>query len=190
MDRASQAGHWAIVDVRARAVRFARQLSSIELLLCDVDGVLTDGRILWMGDDIGWNRFFHTADGYGMKLLLAAGVDVGIVSAEDSQGLRRRFERVGVTRLYVGSEDKRGAWHRAQADTGLADEAIAYIGDELFDLPLLRRAGFSATVPHASPEVREAVDYVTARPGGHGAVREVIDMIRIARGLEPDIPGF
>ncbi len=177
-------------DIAQAAEPHRDRLAALRLLLLDVDGVLTDGRILWSGPELGWNRWFHTGDGYGMKLLMRCGIGVGVISAEDSLSVRQRMARLGVERLYLGDDDKRRAYRAAQDEAGVSDAQTAYMGDELFDVPLLRQAGFAATVPAASWDVRAACHYVTERAGGHGAVREVIDLIRHIQGLDPGVPNF
>ena len=177
-------------DSHAAAERHRPALARLRLLLLDVDGILTDGRIIWAGDTLGWNRWFHTGDGYGLKLLQRCGLAVGVISGEDSVSVRQRVARLGIDRVYLGAEDKRAAYRAAQDSAGVGDAETAYMGDELFDVPLLQAAGFAATVPAASWDVKAACDYVTVRPGGHGAVREVVDMIRYVQGLDPAIVPF
>ena len=166
---------------------FKEKLSKIKLCLFDVDGILTDGRVLWMGDEIGFNRQFHIRDGYGLKLLAAAGIEVGIITGGDSLGVVKRFEQLGVKHIYMGNEDKRSAYEDILKKTGLDHEQVLYMGDEFFDLPILVKVGFSATVPNASEEVREVVDYVTVTEAGYGCAREVIDILRHANNITPPI---
>ncbi len=176
------------VDLRVVANQFKDKLSLIKVFLTDVDGVLTDGKIFYSGDEIGFNRFFHAHDGYGLKMLQAAGIKVGFVTGGNSESVFKRAENLQIDLLFYGDEDKRHAYDRVKADLGVKDEEILYIGDEFFDLPLLERAGFSVTTPQASMEIKEAVDYVTIKNGGEGAVREVVDMIRYVQGIVPNIP--
>lgn len=168
------------------------RLRRIRVLAFDVDGVLTDGRVWFAGGDVGWNRFFDTKDGYMMQEMRRRGYKVGIVSGGDSRSLRERFgdgERaLKVDFAFTGDEDKTGAYEGIKA-LGFGDEDILYMGDEFFDVPLLRRCGFSATVPEASEEIRDLVHYVTRAPGGRGAAREVMDMVRRA-GAAPGAPGL
>ncbi len=178
------------MDLRQESKKYESKLSQIKVALFDVDGILTNGQLYYAGEEVGFNRFFHTHDGYGLKILQEAGLKVGIVSGGDSLGVKRRFELLGVDYMYLGSLDKRAAYNEIKKDAGVEDENILYMGDEFFDLPLLRKAGFSASVPSASHEVQEQVDYVTHRPSGMGAAREVIDMVRYAIGFEPAIKDF
>ncbi len=174
-------------DLRETAKIFTEKLSKIKMCLFDVDGILTDGRLFWAGEEVGWNRFFHTHDGYGMKMLMRAGLKVGIITGGNSLGVKKRFEALGLDYIYMGDEDKRHAYLEIMADCGLKDEEVLYMGDEFFDLPILKRVGFSATVEDATFEVRETVDYIATRASGHGCVREVIDMLRYVQGITPDI---
>ncbi|MAZ47121.1 MAG: phenylphosphate carboxylase subunit delta [Halobacteriovoraceae bacterium] len=166
---------------------FKEKLSKIKLCLFDVDGILTDGRVLWMGEEIGFNRQFHIRDGYGFKLLAGAGIEVGIITGGESLGVEKRFEQLGVKYVYMGKEDKRQAYQDVLEKTGLKDEEVLYMGDEFFDMPILAKVGFAATVPNASEEVREIVDYTTVTEAGYGCAREVIDILRHARGMTPPI---
>jgi 3-deoxy-D-manno-octulosonate 8-phosphate phosphatase (KDO 8-P phosphatase) len=175
------------LNLREISVQFEEKLKKIKIALFDVDGVLTDGRVYWSGKEVGYNRYFHTSDGYGLKVLMKAGLKVGIITGGNSQGVEKRFGDLGLDFIYMGDEDKRHAWDDILKKTGVKEEEILYMGDEFFDLPLLKKAGFSATVPHASIEIREEVDYVTHRSSGTGCVREVIDLLRHAQGIVPEI---
>jgi 3-deoxy-D-manno-octulosonate 8-phosphate phosphatase (KDO 8-P phosphatase) len=163
------------------------KLSKIKVCLFDVDGILTDGKIFWAGEEVGFNRQFHTHDGYGLKVLMKAGIKVGIITGGSSIGVQKRFEALGLDYIYMGNEDKRAAFTEILEKAKLtADEAL-YMGDEFFDLPVLKRAGFSATVPNASEEIRESVDYITHRTSGNACVREVIDLLRYVQNIVPQI---
>jgi 3-deoxy-D-manno-octulosonate 8-phosphate phosphatase (KDO 8-P phosphatase) len=175
------------IDIRARADQFSDKLKNIKVALFDVDGICTDGKIFWAGEEVGFNRMFHTHDGYGMKILMRAGLKVGIITGGNSIGVKKRFELLGLDYIYMGNEDKRGAFEEVMEKAGVSDENVLYMGDEFFDLPLLKRAGFSATVPTASHEICDIVDYVTHANSGEGCVREVIDMLRHVQGIVPEI---
>lgn len=178
------------MNIIQAAEKHADKLKKIRLCAFDCDGILTDSKVFWGGDKVGWNRATNTRDGYGFKMLQAAGLKVGVVSGGNSLSLRKRFvENLKVDFLYAGNEDKRGAY-RALLDQGFADHEILYMGDEFFDIPLLKRCGFSATVPEASREILEVVDYVTTTSSGEGCAREVIDMLRHVQSITPEIPGF
>jgi len=177
-------------DLRKISQTFADKLKKIKVCAFDVDGVLTDGQIWWASEEVGWNRRYNIRDGYGLKLLQRAGYKVGIISGGNSSSLRKRFkENLGLDFIYQGSEDKRGAFLEIMSN-GYSAEEILYMGDEHFDIPLLKKAGFSATVPEACIEVKEVVDYVTESSGGRGAAREVVDLLRFACDIYPEVPDF
>jgi 3-deoxy-D-manno-octulosonate 8-phosphate phosphatase (KDO 8-P phosphatase) len=160
------------------------KLKKIKLLLLDVDGVMTDGRIFWV-EGQGWTRMFNVKDGYGLKILMQAGIDVGIISGGKSKDVELRAEFLKVKYVFLGDENKIVALDKIIASSGLDASQIAFVGDDLFDIPVLEKVGFSATVPHAVHQVKERVDYITEDEGGFGAVREVADAIRIAQGHGP-----
>lgn len=153
------------------------RIKKIKMLILDVDGVMTDGRIWWI-EGTGWTRAFSIKDGYGLKILMKAGYEVAVISGGDSKSVRERAQFLGIKHVYLGDENKLIALEKIMKATGFTHEQIAFVGDELFDIPVLKVAGFSATVPHAVSEVKEIVHYVTQEPGGFGAVREVADLIR------------
>jgi 3-deoxy-D-manno-octulosonate 8-phosphate phosphatase (KDO 8-P phosphatase) len=174
-------------DLRAEGQRFADKLSKIKIALFDVDGILTDSKVYWDGEERGFNRSFNTYDGYGLKTLQRAGLKVGIITGGDSLGVRKRFEGLGVDYMKMGTIDKRQGFKEIMNDCGYALDEALYMGDEFFDLPILKQVGFAATAPHASHEIQESVDYVTQREGGDGCVREVIDMLRYVQNIVPQI---
>ncbi len=155
--------------------------SRIKLLIVDVDGVLTDGRIIL--DDEG-NEFkcFHVRDGHGIKLLLRAGIEVAIITGRESEVVRRRAAELGIREVRQRSKVKLVDYESIVSKRGLSDEQVAYVGDDIVDLPVLRRVGLPATVADAEDYVKEAVLLVTERPGGRGAVREVADLLLRAGG--------
>lgn len=151
-------------------------LVKIRLMLLDVDGILTDGRIHYDAHG-GEIKSFDVKDGHGLKLLQRAGVRVGIITGRNSSIVQRRAEELGIEILYQGAKNKLVPYEEILRQTGLSDEQVAYMGDDLVDLPILLRVGFSATVADAVDEVKERVHYVASRPGGRGAVREVCDLM-------------
>ena len=162
------------------------KIEKIKCVLLDVDGVLTDGRVVYMGEEVGWNRFFNVYDGHGLKLLKQNNFFLGIISGGDSLGLYQRFQHnlgLDPEMLYFGNEEKLGAYEQIKTRHSLDDEEICYMGDELFDIPLLEKVGFSATVPESSFIVQNKVDYITKKGGGKGAAREVIDLILLTNGI-------
>lgn len=157
------------------------KLAGIKLLLLDVDGVLTDGRIIFdnQGNEI---KAFDVKDGHGLKMLQRAGIKVGIITGRKSQVVANRASELGIEILYQGALSKLGPYREILAAQGLSDEQVAYVGDDIVDLPVLRRVGFSASVADAVPDVLPLVDYVTRRNGGRGAVREICDLLLRAGG--------
>jgi 3-deoxy-D-manno-octulosonate 8-phosphate phosphatase (KDO 8-P phosphatase) len=159
----------------------AERLRAVRLLCLDVDGVLTDGHLYW-SDAGGWSQRFSVRDGFGIKLLQDAGVEVSILSGGDIRSARARAASLAIRHAWFGVVDKVEAYRALAAELGVGPDETAYVGDELVDLPLIRLVRFGATVPEAVDEVRAGAHYVTTRPCGDGAVREVCDLIRHARG--------
>jgi 3-deoxy-D-manno-octulosonate 8-phosphate phosphatase (KDO 8-P phosphatase) len=160
------------------------RLKKVKLLILDVDGVMTDGRLFWL-DGHGWTRHFHIKDGYGLKVLMKCGIQVAIISGGDSLDVRKRMEFLKIPHVFLGDEDKIKALEKIIESTGLTADEMAFMGDDLFDIPVIERVGFSATVPHAVDQVKSRAHYITESAGGWGAVREVADAIRKAQGLGP-----
>lgn len=178
-------------DLRVVAKKFQKKLKKIKVVLFDIDGILTDALVRYEGEEVGFNRSFHAQDGYGIKVLMQAGIKVGVISGGVSLSIHKRFiENLQVDFTFFGSEDKREAFLEVMRLTGVKAEEILFMGDELFDIPLMKRAGFSATVPFTSAEVKEAADYVTQRRAGLGAAREVMDLVRHAQNITPEILDF
>jgi 3-deoxy-D-manno-octulosonate 8-phosphate phosphatase (KDO 8-P phosphatase) len=153
----------------------------IKLLLLDVDGVLTDGTIVYT-EDGGESKGFNTQDGFGLRMLQDSGVDVGLITARTSEAVRRRAGDLGFAYLYQGRKDKNAVYEEILNSTGLRPLHTAYMGDDWLDLPLLSRVGLSAAPADAVAEVRQRVDYVCEHGGGHGAVREFCELILEGRG--------
>ncbi|WP_277058097.1 HAD family hydrolase [Trichlorobacter lovleyi] len=158
------------------------KLKHIELLLLDVDGVMTDGRIIWdaNGTEI---KFFNVKDGHGIKLVQRAGIQVGIITGRVSPVVDLRAKELGIEILYQGSLRKQESYDEIKRRTGLADHQIAYMGDDVIDVPVMRRVGFSAAPADALPEVLKVADYVACARGGWGAVRELCDLLLKGRGM-------
>jgi 3-deoxy-D-manno-octulosonate 8-phosphate phosphatase (KDO 8-P phosphatase) len=157
------------------------RLKKIKLLLLDVDGVMTDGRIIFDSNGIE-SKFFNVKDGHGIKLLQRAGVEVGIVSGRSSQVVANRAAELGITRVFQGSLDKLAVYRQILAETGLADEQVAFMGDDVIDIPVMRRVGFSAAPADAVEEVLPHARFVARNRGGWGAVRELCDLILKGQG--------
>jgi len=147
----------------------------------DVDGVLTDGRLL-IGEQGETVKAFHALDGHGLKLLTQAGIVPIVITGRDSPAVRRRMADLGITHAVYGAQDKLAAAEAALAALGLAWRDVAVIGDDWPDLPLLARAGFAAAPANAHAEVRAMVDHVTSGRGGEGAAREFCDLLLMASG--------
>lgn len=175
-------------DLRSIAKKFEDKLKKIKVVLFDCDGILTDSKIYYHDEKIGFNRSFHAHDGYGMKLLMKHGLKVGVISGGDSVGVKKRLDYLKVDYQYLGNEDKREALKAVVKDAGCEFSEVLYMGDELFDIPLLEVVGFSATVPGAPIEVLEACDYTTYKNAGEACAREVIDILRYAQNIHPEIP--
>lgn len=151
-------------------------LEKIRLVAFDVDGVFTDGRF-YLSDDGVESKTFHTQDGYGVRRLLDAGIAVAVISGRKSQAVTQRMAELGVAHVVLGCKDKVAALDKLAAELGLSASECAYVGDDLPDLPLLDHVGFSVAVANAVSLLQEQCDYVTGKPGGFGAVREVCDLI-------------
>ena len=162
------------------------QLARIKLLLLDVDGVLTDGRIIYdnQGNEL---KAFDVKDGHGLKMVQRAGIKVGIITGRRSAVVSRRAQELGIEILYQGALRKLEPYLEILSAQNLTDQQVAYVGDDIVDLPILHRVGFSATVADAVPDLFPYVDYVATRPGGGGAVREICDLLLRASGQWDEI---
>jgi len=161
-------------SVQERAAR-------IKLLLMDCDGVLTDGRI-WLFDNGEEQKGFHTRDGLGIELWHRAGWKSGIISGRKSRAVERRAQGLGMSFLVQGVTEKVQAFTETVAHAGVTNDEVAFIGDDLNDIPLMLRSGFAIAVADAAIEARERAHYVTKLAGGDAAVREVIEVILKAQG--------
>ena len=152
------------------------KLANIQLLVVDVDGVLTDGSLI-INPDGSESKSFSTLDGHGLRLWRRAGLKVAFLSGRVSEPTQYRAQQLGIDYCLQDCHDKLSSLEQLLKQTGLSAEQVAYIGDDLPDLPPIRCAGFGVAVANAVDEVKDAADYVTANPGGNGAVREVIEYI-------------
>ncbi len=159
-----------------------RKAAEVRLLALDVDGVMTDGKLLFsaQGDEL---KAFNILDGHGIKQLMAAGIEVAIITGRNSPLTARRASDLGIRRILQGREDKRVALLELAADCQLAPDALAYMGDDLPDLSAIQLAGLGVTVPNGHWFVRQHADHCTQAGGGAGAVRELADLILDAQGL-------
>jgi 3-deoxy-D-manno-octulosonate 8-phosphate phosphatase (KDO 8-P phosphatase) len=157
-------------------------MTGIKLLLFDVDGVLTDGTILIHSDGTE-SKAFNIRDGAGLVWAQRAGLSVGLLSARLADATTIRAAQLGITTVVQGAVDKLAGYEQILRDAGLTDAQVGYMGDDLQDLPVLRRAGFSAAPADAAPEVQAAVQWVSASGGGRGAARECVEHVLRAQGL-------
>ncbi len=153
----------------------------IKLAIFDVDGVMTDGS-LYLADDGQEFKAFNSLDGHGMKMLNRSGVELAIITGRNSQLVALRAINLGVTHLYQGSEDKLTAFLDVLEKSGLDPAECAYMGDDVVDLPVMRRCGLAVCVPAAPALVKQHSHYITQLPGGGGAVRELCELIMQAQG--------
>lgn len=155
---------------------FEERARKVKLLILDVDGVLTDGRIIYgdAGDEL---KCFDVQDGFGIYLLSKGGIRTVIITAKKSPVVRRRAQDSHVAKVYQNAIDKWRVYEKVKRKFHVTDEEVCFIGDDLLDLPILVRVGFSVSVPNAVEEVRSRSHYITQRKGGRGAVREVVDLI-------------
>lgn len=165
--------------MRARAVK---------LLVMDVDGVLTDGR-LYFDNNGQESKAFHSLDGHGMKMLRSSGVEMAIITGRTSGVVLHRAQNLGIDPALVhqGAADKKQAYEALMAQVRLAHEQIAYMGDDVVDLPVMIRCGLAISVPAAPVEVQQRAHLVTTREGGMGAVREACEFIMKAQGTWADM---
>lgn len=157
---------------RARQVRLA---------LFDVDGVLTDGRLIFTadGEEI---KAFYSRDGHGLKLLMEAGIEVGVITARSSPAVAHRMRNLGIPHVFQGQQDKRATYLELIERLGLTHEQVAYMGDDVIDLPILSRVGLAATVQDAPGIVKRHCHWIAEHGGGQGAVRDLCDLILEAQG--------
>jgi 3-deoxy-D-manno-octulosonate 8-phosphate phosphatase (KDO 8-P phosphatase) len=153
----------------------------IRLAIFDVDGVLTDGS-LFITDAGEEFKAFHSQDGHGMKMLKATGIQLAIVTGRTSRSVELRARNLGIGILYQGVEDKLAVFAEMLVTYGFEQDACAYMGDDVVDLPVMRRCGLAVAVPEAPPLVKSRAHYVTRQPGGRGAVRELCEIIMHAQG--------
>lgn len=156
------------------------QAGSIKLLICDVDGVFSDGRI-YLGNDGEELKAFHTRDGYGVKALRHAGIEVAVITGRTSAIVEQRMRSLTVPFIFQGQENKLAAFASLQQQLALSTDQICYIGDDLADWQVMQQCGLSVAVKDAHPYLRLHADYVTSLPGGFGAVRELADLLLISQ---------
>jgi len=150
--------------------------SEIKFLALDVDGVMTDGGITYDNDG-GELKSFDVKDGHGLKLLQRAGIKIGIITGRQSAVVARRAAELGIELVYQGAKDKLVPFNEILEKLRISPEEVAYVGDDVVDLPVMRRVGFAVTVADAVEDVQPFADFVTIRDGGRGVVREVCDFL-------------
>jgi 3-deoxy-D-manno-octulosonate 8-phosphate phosphatase (KDO 8-P phosphatase) len=163
-----------VQDIHAKA-------REVKLVIFDVDGVLTDGS-LFLGDDGQEYKAFNSRDGHGMKMLQKSGVVIGIITGRTSDVVRIRMESLGIKHVYQGKQDKLPAYEELRDKLGLADDQVAYVGDDVVDLPIMRRVGLAIAVNDAHPFVHQHAHWQTPHSGGRGAARDVCEMVLKAQG--------
>lgn len=159
--------------------------SRIRLVVFDVDGVLTDGS-LYIGDDGQEYKAFHSRDGHGIKMLLRQGVEIAVITGRTSRVVEHRMKNLGISHVYQGKLEKLPAFQELTQKLGVSEEQTAYVGDDVVDLPVMRRVGLAIAVQDAHPLVRQHSHWQTPSPGGRGAARDVCELIMEARGVLDD----
>lgn len=160
------------------------RVSKLSVMIFDIDGTLTDGRIFWVPSS-GWTQMYSVRDGMGIKRLQEEGLEVAAISGGDSLSAQMRMQSLGIKHVHFGSVDKVAHFEDLLKLLNVSAEHCGYMGDEVVDLPLLKAVGFSAAPPEAPDEVRAAVHYVAQRPAGMGAAREVCEFILKHRRVAP-----
>ena len=179
--RASRSQSAAQSSFRRLSRSVLERLAKVELMVFDVDGVLTDGK-LYFGANGEALKVFHVLDGTGLKALSAAGIVTAVVSGRESPITLRRCAELGIKHVAQGIVDKAAAFDAMRHELGKTADVCGYMGDDEIDLPVMRRVGFAATVPNAADGVAAFAHWVSRREGGAGAVREVCDLLIAARG--------
>jgi 3-deoxy-D-manno-octulosonate 8-phosphate phosphatase (KDO 8-P phosphatase) len=168
---------------RASPAAIRKRARRVRCLFLDIDGVLTDGK-LYLGPNGEETKTNYVRDGYGIKRLLASGVEVAVISGRPSEAMRRRIEFLGVRNVVLDNEDKLPVYEQIRARLGLADADCAVMGDDAPDVPVMARVGLALTVADAHPVALKAAHWVSRYPGGQGAVREACDLILAAQGKD------
>lgn len=172
----------AIIESELRSPgKLLEKAKNLKLLILDVDGVLTDGRLFFDNQGTEY-KCFHARDGHGIKLLRQTGVEVAVISGRNSNSVALRMKSLGIEHVFQGHENKLSAFAEVLEKTGITPEQCAHMGDDLLDLPIMIRVGLAIAVSDANFAVKEKADWCTALPGGQGAVREACDFIMQAQG--------
>jgi len=160
--------------------------ASIRMLVLDVDGVLTDGK-LYFDNNGNEMKAFSTRDGLGMRCLQLCGIELALITGRKSEIVDRRAKQLGIKHVYQGCHDKRDAFNHLLKKTGIDEQQVCYAGDDWIDLPVLERVGLAVTVPDADKIMKDRVHWVTSHRGGKGAVREICDLVLAAQGLDKKV---
>jgi 3-deoxy-D-manno-octulosonate 8-phosphate phosphatase (KDO 8-P phosphatase) len=166
--------------------RLVEKAKKLKLLILDVDGVLTDGKLFFDNDGNEY-KAFHARDGHGIKLLRQTGVEVAIISGRKSSSVALRMKNLGIEHVYQGHENKISAFNEIIEKIGITPEQAAHVGDDVLDLPVMIRVGLAIAVHDANFAVKQQADWCTELAGGCGAVREVCDFIMQAQGTMNDV---
>ncbi|WP_017444272.1 3-deoxy-manno-octulosonate-8-phosphatase KdsC [Gayadomonas joobiniege] len=158
-----------------------KQLSHIKLLICDIDGVFSDGRI-YLGNQGEELKAFHTRDGFGIKAIINAGIQVAVITGRKSNIVEKRMHSLGIQHIYQGQENKVSAYNELKQACQLEDQNIAYIGDDMPDYSVMQQVGLAIAVADAHPIINRISQYTTETRGGFGAVREICDLLLESRG--------
>ena len=157
------------------------KIKALKLLILDVDGVLTDGRLFFDQNGVEY-KSFHARDGHGMKLLKQSGVEIAVISGRKSNSVALRMQSLGIEHVYQGHENKRQAFQDVISRLSLTPDQVAYLGDDVIDLPIMTQVGFAVAVADANFAVKNHADWCTETLGGLGAVRELCDLILQVQG--------
>ncbi len=176
----SKAVTWA-QNIDAMQDELKQRILPVRMMIFDVDGVLTDGGVIYTDDGSEIKRF-DVQDGHGIKLLQRAGIEVALISGRACRAVEQRALGLGITRVYLGSTVKIEAYEQILADTDLKEHETGFMGDDLIDIPVMRRAGFAVAVPNGAPHIFPYAHYITRASGGRGAAREVCEMILQVQG--------
>lgn len=168
------------------SLNIVEKAKKLKLLILDVDGVLTDGKLFFDNEGNEY-KAFHARDGHGIKLLQQTGVEVAVISGRKSNSVALRMKNLGIQHVYQGHENKIAAFNELIDKTGVTHEQVAHVGDDVLDLPIMTRVGLAIAVNDANFAVKQRAHWCTSLAGGQGAVREVCDFIMQAQGHFDDV---
>lgn len=167
----------------------AEKFKQIKLFICDIDGVFSDGRI-YLGNQGEELKAFHTRDGFGIKAIINAGIQIAVITGRDSKIVEKRMSSLGIQHIFQGQSDKNIAYDRLKQQLAVTDDQIAYIGDDMPDFEVMQRVGLSIAVNDAHPIILNIADYTTRSKGGFGAVREACDIFLETRNCLEQAQGM